>query len=109
MIDKKMCKYVHLVVVLFLTEQATLIGSLFISDGQELMLVPSVAFRYHSEQMQLTAIAQSTDDWVLHTQGSRVASMFRLNTSLFLRLVFPRESNSWYVGYFPSVDDGRRY
>ncbi len=33
------------------------------------MLVPSVAFRYHSPTMALKALAQPSDDWILYAQG----------------------------------------
>jgi hypothetical protein len=39
------------------------------SSEQKLMLVPSVAFRYHSPSMELTALAKPSDDWILYTQG----------------------------------------
>jgi hypothetical protein len=39
------------------------------SSEEELMLVPSVAFRYHSPAMELTALAQPSDDWILHAKG----------------------------------------
>ncbi|CAF3375956.1 unnamed protein product [Rotaria socialis] len=36
---------------------------------QELMLVPSVAFRYHSPTLASTVPAQPSDDWILYAQG----------------------------------------
>ncbi|CAF0948162.1 unnamed protein product, partial [Didymodactylos carnosus] len=40
-----------------------------IPSREELLLVPSVAFRYHSPELPSTSNAKSTDDWVLYAQG----------------------------------------
>lgn len=66
-----MWKRVHVFVVgvLLLMEKCPLSSSFLISSEEELMLVPSVAFRYHSTALKSTAIAQSSDDWILYAQG----------------------------------------
>ena len=63
----KHCKI--LLVVVIIIEKCVLTSNFLISSEAELMLVPSIAFRYHSSAMELTALAQSSDDWILHVQG----------------------------------------
>ncbi|CAF1466096.1 unnamed protein product [Adineta ricciae] len=65
-----MWKSFHIWIYLFiLVEKCLLTSQLVQSNRQELMLVPSVAFRHHSESMELTALAHPTDDWILYAQG----------------------------------------
>lgn len=56
--------------LLILLGECILISSFLISDRKELMIVPSVAFRHHPPAMELSALAQPTDDWILYAQGS---------------------------------------
>jgi hypothetical protein len=67
--NKIMWKHFHIVVVFLLIEKCVLTSHFLISSEQELMLVPSIAFRYHSPAMELTAVAKSSDDWILYIQG----------------------------------------
>ncbi|CAF5025724.1 unnamed protein product, partial [Rotaria sp. Silwood1] len=64
-----MWKHFNIFIIVILLEQCTLTCHFLISSDLELMLVPSVAFRYHSATMDLTASAQSSDDWILYAQG----------------------------------------
>ena len=64
-----MMKRFNICILLLLLEKCTLTSHFLISDRQELMLVPSVAFRHHPATMELTATAQSSDDWILYAQG----------------------------------------
>ncbi|UJR34269.1 hypothetical protein I4U23_021673 [Adineta vaga] len=57
------------IILLILGEKCILTSQFLLPDRQELLLVPSVAFRHHSESMALTAVAQITDDWILYAQG----------------------------------------
>lgn len=64
-----MLKIVYPFILLIVVQQMIFIDGFFIAENEELMLVPSVAFRYHSSEMALLANAKSTDDWILHTKG----------------------------------------
>jgi hypothetical protein len=64
-----MWKHLNILVALLIIEKCALTSQFLLSDHQELMLVPSVAFRYHSPTMELTASAQPSDDWLLYAQG----------------------------------------
>jgi hypothetical protein len=65
-----MSKCFNVIVLLFLLiEKCLLTSNFLISSEKELMLVPSVAFRYHSPTMALKALAQPSDDWILYAQG----------------------------------------
>ncbi|CAF4512849.1 unnamed protein product [Didymodactylos carnosus] len=45
-------------------------SSQFLLPGPEkLLLVPSVAFRYHSSALGFTVNAESTEDWIVYAQG----------------------------------------
>ncbi len=66
-----MGKRFNVIILFLLIEKCILTFHFLISSEKELMLVPSVAFRYHSPTMELTALAQSSDDWILYVQGSR--------------------------------------
>ncbi len=65
-----MWKYFNVFMLLLVIEKFHLTSHFLISSEEELMLVPSVAFRYHSPSMELTAVAQSSDDWILYIQGN---------------------------------------
>jgi len=64
-----MMKYLKLIFVYLLIEKCVLTNEFLISSEEELILVPSVAFRYHSTEMKLTDIAKSEDDWIVYAQG----------------------------------------
>ncbi|CAF1076157.1 unnamed protein product [Rotaria sordida] len=64
-----MWKCINVFILLFLLEKCALTYHFLISSETELILVPSVAFRYHSPTMELTALAQPSDDWILYAQG----------------------------------------
>lgn len=64
-----MWKHLNIIILYFLIEKSLLTNEFLISSERELMLVPSVAFRYHSPNVALTALAQSSDDWILYAQG----------------------------------------
>ncbi|CAF3127298.1 unnamed protein product [Rotaria sp. Silwood2] len=59
----------NIVILVFLLEKCILTSHFLISSETELLLVPSVAFRYHSATMELTARAKPSDDWILYAQG----------------------------------------
>ncbi len=63
-------EHLNICILILLVGKFTLTHQYFITHQQELMLVPSVAFRHHSPAAELTAIAQSSDDWILYAQGS---------------------------------------
>jgi hypothetical protein len=53
------------------------------------MLVPSVAFRHHPSTMELTALAQASDDWILYIQGDTfILLLIKKITSQYSRMVF---------------------
>lgn len=64
-----MWKRLSIIILYFLIEKCLLTTQFLISSERELMLVPSVAFRHHSPAMELTAVAKSSDDWILYAQG----------------------------------------
>ena len=66
-----MWKRLNIVLLFLLIEKCVFTSPFLISSEQELMLVPSVAFRYHPLTMELNAVAQSADDWILYAQGER--------------------------------------
>lgn len=65
----KMWKYLHLISLYFLLENCDLTWQFLMSGEEELMIVPSVAFRHHPQTMSLTVNAQPRDDWILFAQG----------------------------------------
>ena len=82
---------IHLLVIgILLIDQCTLTSNFLISSEEELMLVPSVAFRYHSPTLASTAFAQPSDDWILYAQGKTKKRTFHENCVVYLRLVFRR-------------------
>ncbi|CAF0766373.1 unnamed protein product [Adineta steineri] len=62
-------KHLNIFLLFLLVEKCTLTSHFLISGRQELMLVPSVAFRHRPAAMKLTALAQPTDDWILFAEG----------------------------------------
>lgn len=64
-----MLKSVYSFVLFIVVQQIIFADGFFVAENEELMLVPSVAFRYHSSELALLANAKSTDDWILHTKG----------------------------------------
>lgn len=55
---------------LILFPYLTLIHSISLNDDEEILLIPSIAFRSHSNQMNsLRNSTNSNDDWILFIQG----------------------------------------
>ena len=73
----------HLLISIFFTQFLPIL-SFFLSNDKQLYLVPSVAFRYHSNASN----AQPTDDWILYAQGK----FFQL----FLRMKYFNFPLGWY-------------
>ena len=65
-----------LVVGILLIEQCMFTSNFLISSEEELLIVPSVAFRYHSPTLASTAFAQPADDWILYAQGKAKRRIF---------------------------------
>jgi len=86
-----MWKCFNVIILFLLIEKCILTSQFLISSEQELMLVPSVAFRYHSPAMELTALAQPSDDWILYVQGYIFILILKFDRNIFFvcfRLVF---------------------
>jgi hypothetical protein len=64
-----MGKRFYILILILLVEKCISSYVIRISNEQDIMLVPSIAFRYHSPSMALTATAQSSDDWILYVRG----------------------------------------
>jgi hypothetical protein len=64
-----MWKDLNILICLIFLEQCVLTSNFLFSGEKQLMLVPSVAFRYHSKEIQPTINAHSSDDWILYIQG----------------------------------------
>lgn len=75
------------IILFLLIEQFMFIETFFIAENEELMLVPSVAFRYHPLDMSLDGKAGSTDDWILYAQGIPPSMLFD-GRSKSIRLLF---------------------
>jgi hypothetical protein len=52
-----------------LFDQCILISNFLLSGEKQLMLITSVAFRYHSKDIEPTVNAHISDDWILYVQG----------------------------------------
>jgi hypothetical protein len=77
-----MGKCFNILILILLMEKCTLTHHFFVSSDQDIMLVPSIAFRYHSPSMALTATAQSSDDWMLYIQG-----YYFFSNNLFIKIL----------------------
>ncbi|CAF3784916.1 unnamed protein product [Rotaria sp. Silwood1] len=64
-----MLKGLNIIIYILLFQQYILILSFLISEKEHLILVPSVAFRHHSNQIESTINAHPSDDWILYAQG----------------------------------------
>jgi hypothetical protein len=84
-----MWKRLNIILLFLLIEKCLLTSHFLISSERELMLVPSVAFRHHSATMELTALAQASDDWILYIQGDTfILLLIKKITSQYSRMVF---------------------
>ncbi|CAF4000174.1 unnamed protein product [Rotaria sordida] len=64
-----MLKGFNIISYIILFEQCILTLSFLFSGNKQLILVPSVAFRYHSNDIEPTTNAHPSDDWILYAQG----------------------------------------
>ena len=64
-----MGKLLNIFILILLLEKCTSSYVFRISNEKVIMLVPSIAFRYHSPSMNLTTIADPSDGWILYVQG----------------------------------------
>jgi hypothetical protein len=64
-----MGKCFNILILILLLEKCTLTHHFFVSSAEEIMLVPSIAFRHHSDSMELTANARPSDDWIVYIRG----------------------------------------
>ena len=103
----EMLNGIHILVVgILLIEQCIFTSNFLISNEEELLIVPSVAFRYHSPTLASTAFAQPSDDWILYAQGKakRRIFIFKKKCVVYLRLVFRRQSLSCPPCHIDSVE-----
>lgn len=63
-----MWKHWKIFISIFFFNRFILISNFLLSNENKLILVPSVAFRYHSNQSNIDD-AQFHDDWILYVQG----------------------------------------
>ena len=85
-----MGKRFNAILLFLLLEKCLLTSHFLISSEEELMLVPSVAFRHHPATMELTALAHPTDDWILYAQGTSFLLRAVQTACRACRLVFSR-------------------
>jgi hypothetical protein len=61
-----MWKHLNLLICIIMFKQCVLTSTFFFSSDKQLILIPSVAFRYH---LNANVNAHPSDDWILHAQG----------------------------------------
>jgi hypothetical protein len=64
-----MWKHLNLLICIIIFKQCVLTSTFFLSSDKQLILIPSVAFRYHSNAIESDVNAHPSDDWILHAQG----------------------------------------
>jgi hypothetical protein len=61
-----MWKHLNLLICIIIFKQCVLTSTFFLWSDKQLILIPSVAFRYHSNA---NINAHPSDDWILYAQG----------------------------------------
>ncbi|CAF2719249.1 unnamed protein product [Rotaria sp. Silwood2] len=64
-----MLKGLNIISYILLFEQCILTLNFLLSGEKQLIIVPSVAFRHHSNDIKSTINAHPSDDWILYAQG----------------------------------------
>ncbi|UJR24530.1 hypothetical protein I4U23_005905 [Adineta vaga] len=102
-----MKNYLYFIIYL-LFNQSILISSLFYTKEKQLILLPSVAFRYHSNVTTLIDNIHPSNDWILYTQGWYFEeNRFRAKLARTALSTVVNDVNKKRVAYF--TGSGKKY